>query len=72
MREEISPARRLMTDANQVWEVGEAIQWIRALARFEPWWIEEPLSPDDILGHGQVALPFARSEWQPERAFTIV
>jgi L-fuconate dehydratase len=44
-----------MIDANQVWEVDEAIHWVRALVRFNPWWIEEPLSPDDILGHGQVA-----------------
>jgi L-fuconate dehydratase len=44
----------LMIDANQVWEVDEAITWIRALAPFEPYWIEEPLSPDDILGHARV------------------
>jgi len=55
VREEIGPQRRLMVDANQVWEVDEAIQWVRALARFDPWWIEKPLSPDDIVGHGKVA-----------------
>ena len=55
VREEIGPSRRLMVDANQVWEVGQAIEWMRTLARFDPWWIEEPLSPDDILGHGKVA-----------------
>ncbi|MBS0334120.1 MAG: L-fuconate dehydratase [Proteobacteria bacterium] len=55
LREEIGPDRRLMIDANQVWEVDEAIAWINALAEFQPWWIEEPLSPDDILGHAQVA-----------------
>ncbi len=55
VREEIGPARRLMVDANQVWEVGQAIEWMRALSRFDPWWIEEPLCPDDILGHGKVA-----------------
>jgi L-fuconate dehydratase len=54
-REEIGPDRRLMIDANQVWEVQEAIDWVKALARFDPWWIEEPLSPDDILGHAEVA-----------------
>ena len=55
VREEIGPHRRFMIDANQVWEVDEAIKWVGALAQFDPWWIEEPLSPDDILGHGTVA-----------------
>jgi L-fuconate dehydratase len=55
VREEIGPDRRLMIDANQVWEVDEAIRWVKVLAPFDPWWIEEPLSPDDILGHGKVA-----------------
>ncbi len=44
----------LMIDANQVWEVDEAIKWMQALAPFDPYWIEEPLSPDDILGHARV------------------
>jgi L-fuconate dehydratase len=55
MRQEIGPGRRLMIDANQVWEVDEAIEWVLALREFDPWWIEEPLSPDDILGHARVA-----------------
>jgi len=55
LREEIGPHRRLMVDANQVWEVGQAIEWMHTLAPFQPWWIEEPVSPDDILGHGKVA-----------------
>jgi L-fuconate dehydratase len=55
VREEIGPSRRLMIDANQVWEVNGAIPWLRALSEFNPWWIEEPVSPDDILGHGSVA-----------------
>jgi len=55
VREEIGPGRRLMIDANQVWEVEEAIQWVGALSGFDLWWIEEPLSPDDILGHAKVA-----------------
>jgi len=46
--------RLMMIDANQVWEVQEAIDHVRALARFEPYWIEEPVSPDDILGHTAV------------------
>jgi len=55
LREEIGPDRRLMIDANQVWEVDQAIEWLRPLAQFNPWWIEEPVSPDDILGHAKVA-----------------
>jgi L-fuconate dehydratase len=55
VREELGPQRRMMIDANQVWEVDQAIEWVRALARFDPWWIEEPVSPDDVLGHAQVA-----------------
>lgn len=55
MREAIGPGRRFMIDANQVWEVDEAIAWTNALAPFEPWWIEEPISPDDILGHARIA-----------------
>src|SRR5579862_2556090 len=55
VREEIGAKRRMMIDANQVWEVSEAIQWVEALSRFDPWWIEEPLSPDDILGHARIA-----------------
>jgi L-fuconate dehydratase len=55
VREEIGPERKLMVDANQVWDVGEAIAWMRELARFDPWWIEEPTSPDDVLGHAEIA-----------------
>ena len=43
-----------MVDANQVWEVGQAIDWVHALAPFDPYWIEEPVSPDDILGHARI------------------
>ena len=55
VRAEIGPDRKLMLDANQVWDVGEAIANMRKLARFDPWWIEEPTSPDDILGHATIA-----------------
>jgi L-fuconate dehydratase len=55
VRAEIGPDRKLMMDANQVWDVGEAIDWIRDLAPFDPWWIEEPTSPDDVLGHATIA-----------------
>ncbi|HXI50101.1 MAG TPA: L-fuconate dehydratase [Candidatus Saccharimonadales bacterium] len=55
IREEIGWERRLMMDANQVWDVPQAIAWMRELARFQPWWIEEPTSPDDVLGHAAIA-----------------
>ncbi len=42
-------------DANQRWDVGSAIEWVRALADFDVTWIEEPTSPDDILGHAAIA-----------------
>jgi L-fuconate dehydratase len=51
VREVIGPDRLLMIDANQVWEVNEAIDWVKALSRFKPYFIEEPTSPDDIEGH---------------------
>jgi L-fuconate dehydratase len=41
-------------DANQRWDVGPAIEWIRALAPFRPAWVEEPTSPDDVLGHAAI------------------
>ncbi len=54
MREEIGDDRLLMMDANQCWDVGEAIAQMKELARFDPWWIEEPTSPDDVLGHAAI------------------
>jgi len=54
MREEIGSERLLMMDANQVWDVGEAIRQMQELAQFDPWWIEEPTSPDDVLGHAAI------------------
>lgn len=54
VREEIGPDRRLMIDANQVWDVPEAIEWLAALRQFDPWWVEEPTSPDDVLGHAAI------------------
>jgi L-fuconate dehydratase len=54
MREEIGDARQLMADANQVWEVREAIDWIDHLRPFDLRWIEEPTSPDDVLGHAAI------------------
>jgi L-fuconate dehydratase len=55
IREEIGWERKLMMDANQVWDVDEAIEYMKTLAQFQPWWIEEPTSPDDILGHARIA-----------------
>ena len=55
IREEIGWERRLMTDANQVWDVPQAVTWMKHLAEFKPWWIEEPTSPDDVLGHATIA-----------------
>lgn len=59
IREEIGFDRRLMTDANQRWDVPEAIRWMKELARFQPHWIEEPTSPDDVLGHAAIARAIA-------------
>jgi L-fuconate dehydratase len=53
-REVIGDDVHLMIDANQVWDVGTAIEWVGALAHFEPLWIEEPTSPDDVLGHATI------------------
>lgn len=53
-REVIGWDAQLMIDANQVWDVPEAIEWMKALAPFEPLWIEEPTSPDDVLGHAAI------------------
>ena len=58
IREEIGD-RKLMMDANQRWDVGESIENMRMLARFNPWWIEEPTSPDDVLGHATIAKAIA-------------
>ena len=54
LRQAIGPKRHLMLDANQVWGVDEAISSVRALAEVNPWWIEEPTSPDDVLGHHRI------------------
>ena len=53
-REVIGPDRYLMIDANQVWEVGQAIDWLEQLAFAKPFFIEEPTSPDDIAGHRKI------------------
>jgi L-fuconate dehydratase len=54
IREEIGD-RLLAVDANQRWDVDQAIDWMRALEPLDAYWIEEPTSPDDILGHAAIA-----------------
>ncbi|MFE6159967.1 L-fuconate dehydratase [Streptomyces sp. NPDC056486] len=53
-REAIGPGIRMAIDANQRWNVDEAVEWTRALAEFDPYWVEEPTSPDDVLGHAAI------------------
>ncbi|RKR75051.1 enolase C-terminal domain-like protein [Frondihabitans australicus] len=53
-REVVGPEVRIAIDANQVWDVPEAIEYLARLAEFEPYWIEEPTSPDDVLGHAAI------------------
>lgn len=59
IREEIGPDRYLMMDANQKWGVSEAIENMKALQQFNPLWIEEPTSPDDVLGHATIGKAIA-------------
>jgi L-fuconate dehydratase len=58
-REVCGPEVRIAIDANQRWDVGAAINWIHELASFDPWWIEEPTIPDDVLGHITIARAIA-------------
>ena len=53
-RTTLGPDIKIMIDANQVWEVGQAIKWMKSLAEFDPYFIEEPTSPDDIIGHKKI------------------
>ena len=54
-RRAVGPDVRIAIDANQRWDVDDAVAWVKALAEFDPWWVEEPTSPDDILGHAAIA-----------------
>jgi L-fuconate dehydratase len=54
IRAEIGPDALLMMDANQVWDVDEAIANMGRLAGADPYWIEEPTHPDDVLGHARI------------------
>lgn len=49
-RRALGPDYPIAIDANQCWGVHEAIEWVRELAPLDPYWVEEPTSPDDILG----------------------
>lgn len=53
-RAAVGPDVRIAVDANQRWDVDRAVEWTAALAEFDPWWIEEPTSPDDVLGHAAI------------------
>jgi L-fuconate dehydratase len=53
-REMLGPDRYLMIDANQVWEVDQAIEWVKKLTFAKPYFIEEPTSPDDVAGHRKI------------------
>jgi L-fuconate dehydratase len=65
VRDEIGWENRLMVDANQKWGIEEAIERTRSLAELQPWWMEEPTSPDDVLGHARI-----RREVKPIRIAT--
>ncbi|BBJ44985.1 mandelate racemase [Streptomyces antimycoticus] len=53
-REAVGPDVRIAVDANQRWDVAEAVRWMSALAPYDPHWIEEPTSPDDVLAHAAI------------------
>jgi L-fuconate dehydratase len=53
-RKAVGPDVRIAVDANQRWGVREAIAWTKALAPYDPWWVEEPTMPDDVLGHAAI------------------
>ena len=58
-REVCGPTIKIAIDANQRWDVGPAIAWVAALAPYQPYWVEEPTSPDDVLGHATIARAIA-------------
>jgi L-fuconate dehydratase len=71
-REVVGSGIRIAVDANQRWDVAEAIEWIRALMPYDVAWIEEPTSPDDVLGHAAIArgvapIPVATGEHMANR-----
>ena len=71
-RETVGPEVRLAVDANQVWDVPEAIEWINKFHDFDLAWVEEPTNPDDIIGHATIArainpIPVATGEQMQNR-----
>ncbi|RAO51665.1 L-fuconate dehydratase [Micromonospora saelicesensis] len=60
-REAVGPQIRIALDANQRWDVAEAVERMRELAPYDPWWIEEPTSPDDVLAHAAIRSALATS-----------
>jgi L-fuconate dehydratase len=58
-REVCGPSFKIAVDANQRWDVQQAIDWVTALAPYQPYWVEEPTSPDDVLGHAAIARAIA-------------
>jgi D-arabinonate dehydratase len=71
-RETLGPTGRLALDANNAWRTpAEAIRFVRAIERFDPWWIEEPLRVDDLAGNAEVArvleIPLANGEIHSSR-----
>jgi L-fuconate dehydratase len=65
VRQAVGDRVRVAIDANQAWSVDEAIAWVGSLRRFDPYWIEEPTAPDDVLGHATI-----RREIAPVRVAT--
>jgi L-fuconate dehydratase len=71
-REVVGPDVRIAVDANQRWDVDDAVRWIKELASFDLAWVEEPTSPDDVLGHAAIArgiapVPVATGEHMANR-----
>jgi L-fuconate dehydratase len=71
-REVVGPDVRIAVDANQRWDVADAIRWVKELAPFDLAWVEEPTNPDDVLGHSAIArgvapIPVATGEHMANR-----
>ena len=64
-RDALGDAAQLSVDANQAWDVDDAIAWMERLAPFGITWIEEPTSPDDVLGHAAIARAVDAGRWSP-------
>lgn len=58
-RNTVGPGFPIAVDANQRWDVGPAIEWVKELEAFDIHWVEEPTSPDDVLGHAAIAKAIA-------------